>query len=215
MIDENKYLQIVSETKANIIPFFDLAISQENFRDILVKHLIDNDSINIYYHSYLILNEATKSKPSLFYYYWDKFSLLLQYDNSYHRNYGMDLIANLISVDKDNNFDLIIDDYYKQLYDEKVSTIKYCISNSATIIKYKPQLTTIIISKIIDSLRFNDTSDRHQNFLISEFLKLLTLIDNKMLDMTAVNGFLRDVLTNTKSEKIKREIKKHGTQHAI
>lgn len=213
MIDENKYLKIVSETKADIIPFFDLAISQENFRDILVKHLIENDSINIYYHSYLILNEATKSKPSLFYYYWDKFSLLLQHDNSYHRNYGMDLIANLISVDKDNNFDRIIDDYYKQLYDEKVSTIKYCISNSATIIKYKPQLTTIIISKIIDSLRINDNSDRHQNFLISEFMKLLTSIDNKMLDMAAVNGFLRDVLTNTKSEKIKREIKKYGTQY--
>jgi hypothetical protein len=215
MIDEYKYLQIVSETKADISPFFDLAISQKNFRDILVKHLIDNNSINIYYHSYLILNEATKSEPSLFYCYWDKFSLLLQYDNSYHRNYGMDLIANLIAVDKDNNFDLIINDYYKQLYDEKVSTIKYCISNSATIIKYKPQLTTIIFSKIIDSLRISDNSDRHQNFLISEFLQLLTSIDNKTLDMTAVNRFLKDVLTNTKSEKIKREIYKYGTQHTI
>lgn len=215
MIDEKRYLQIVSETKADITPFFDLAISQKDFRDILVKHLLDNESINVYYHSYLILNETTKSMPSLFYYYWDKFSLLLQYDNSYHRNYGMDLIANLISVDKDNNFDLIIDDYYKQLYDDKVSTIKYCIRNTATIIKYKPQLTTIIISKIIDSLRINDNSDRHQNFLISEFLKLLISIDNKMLDMTAVNGFLSDVLSNTKSEKIKREIKKYGTQHAI
>jgi len=215
MIDEYKYLQIVSETKADISPFFDLAISQVDFREILVKHLINNESINIYYHSYLILNEATKLFPSLFYCYWNKFSLLLQYDNSYHRNYGMNLIANLIAVDEDNNFDLIINDYYKQLYDEKVSTIKYCISNSATIIKYKPKLTTIILSMIIDSLRINDNSDRHQNFLISEFIKMVTSIDNKTIDMTAVNSFFKDVLTNTKSDKNKREIKRYNTQHTL
>lgn len=204
MFDENKYLQIVSKTKADITPFFDLAVCQEDFRDVLVKHLMDNDSINIYYHSYLILNKATKSEPSLFYCYWDKFSLLLQYDNSYHRNYGMDLIANLIAVDKDNNFDLIIDDYYKQLYDEKVSTKKYCIGNSERIIKYKPHQAKIIIAKIIDSLRLNDNSDRHQNFLISEFLKLLTSIDNKLLDLIAVNEFLKDVLHYIKSYKVRK-----------
>ncbi|HEY4786614.1 MAG TPA: hypothetical protein VIH57_11220, partial [Bacteroidales bacterium] len=163
MIDEKKYLDIVSETKADITPFIDLAINQVNFRDILVKHLLHNDSINIYYHSYLILYQATKIIPSSFYCYWDKFSSLLNYDNSYHRNYGMDLIANLVVVDKDNLFESILADYYKQLNDEKVATIKHCITNSATIIKSKPQLTTIIIARIIDSLRVNDNSDRHQN----------------------------------------------------
>lgn len=215
MIDEQKYLQIVSETKADITQFVDLAINQDYFRDILVKHLLDNDSINIYYHSYLILNEATKIKPSLFYGYWDKFTSLLKYDNSYHRNYGMDLIANLVTIDKDNLFELIIDDYYKQLHDEKISTIKYCISNSSKIIQEKPQLTTRIIQKIIDSLKVNDHSEKHQNFLVSEFLKLLTSIDNDILDMIAVNDFLKDVVNNTKSDKIKKEIKKYSTQHAI
>jgi hypothetical protein len=214
MIDEKDYLQIVSEIKADITPFFDLAISQDNFRDILVKHLLENDSINIYYHSYLILHKTTKINPSIFYCYWDKFSLLLKYDNSYHRNYGMDLIANLITVDKDDNFELIIDDYYKQLNDEKVSTIKYCINNSAAIIKEKPQLAKRIISKIIDSLRVNDNSERHQNFLILKFLKLLTLIDINLFDLKIVNDFLKDVLNITKSDKIKREIKKYVTQHA-
>ncbi len=215
MIDENKYLKIVSKTKADITPFFDLAIYHEDFRDILVKHLMGNESINIYYHSYLILNDTTKSEPSLFYCYWEKFALLLKHENSYHRNYGMDLIANLISVDTDNNFDLIINDYYEQLYDEKVSTKKYCICNSERIIKYKPQLAAIVITKIIDSLRINDNSDRHQNFLISEFLKLLFSIDNKLIDLIAVNEFLNDVLHNTKSIKIRREIKKYGTQQIV
>ena len=48
MIDENKYLQVVSETNADITPYFDIAISQEDFRDILVKYLLETDSINVY-----------------------------------------------------------------------------------------------------------------------------------------------------------------------
>lgn len=215
MIDENKYLKDVSKTNPDISPYFDLAINQGDLRDILVNHLLTNDSINVYYHSYLILKEATKREPLLFYNYWDKFTLLLRYDNSYHRNYGMDLIANLIAVDTKNFFDLIIDDYYKQLHDEKVSTIKYCISNSVTIIKYKPQFTKIIITKIIDSLRFNNNSDRYQNFLTSEFIKLLSSIDSSKFDKKAVSEFLVDVLKNTNSNKIKREIKKYSTQHMV
>ncbi len=213
MIDENKYLQIVSDTKADITPYFDLAKSQKDFRDILVKHLLDTDSINVYYHSYMILDEATKVEPSLFYCYWAKFSSLLHYKNSYHRNYGMHLIANLMVVDKDNLFEHIIDDYYKQLNDEKISTIKYCISNSGKIIKEKPELTTGIISKIIKSLRINDKSEKHQNFLISEFLKLLNTTDTDLLDLIEVKDFLKDVLSTTKSEKLKREINKYTKQH--
>lgn len=213
MIDENKYLQVVSETNADITPYFDIAISQEDFRDILVKHLLEIDSINVYYHSYLILNEVTKAEPSLFYHYWDQFSSLLSYDNSYHRNYGMELIANLVVVDKENRFELIVDDYYKQLNDEKISTKKYCISHSAKIINEKPKLANRIISKIIESLRVNDNTEKHQNFLISELIKLLSSVDYDLLDKIAVNDFLKDVLNTTKSDKVKREIKKYSAQY--
>jgi hypothetical protein len=215
LIDEKKYLAIVSETKADIADFISPAISEDNFKDILVKHLLTTDSINIYYHSYLILKKATKTDPSLFYCYWDKFVSLLKYDNSYHRNYGMDLIANLVAVDKDNLFDSIITDYYKQLNDEKISTIKHCIINSVTIIRFKPQFTSVIITKIIESLKVNDNSERYQNFLVSEFLKLLTTINNDLLDMNVVNDFLKDALSNAKSEKIKREIRKFSIQQRV
>ncbi len=215
MIDENKYLQIVSKTQADVTSFFELAISHKDFREILVRHLVCNDSINIYYHSYLILNETTKSEPSLFYCYWDQFALLLKHENSYHRNYGMDLIANLIAVDTDNNFNMIINDYYKQLYDQKISTKKYCICNSERIIKYKPQIAPIVIAKIIDSLRINDNSDRHQNFLISEFLKLLSSIDSIIIDLIDVNELLEDVLQYTKSDKVRREINNYRLRYIV
>jgi hypothetical protein len=207
MITEKEYLQAVSETNSDFTPFIDIAINERAFRDILIKHLIKNEAINIYYHSYMILNEVTKIVPSLFYCYWDKFVWLLKHENSYHRNYGMDLIANIIPVDKDNLFEPILDDYYKQLNDEKLVTIKHCIENSIAIIKAKPKLTTIIISKIIDSLRVNTNSEKHQNFLILKFLKLLSSIDNNFVDMKTVGEFLLIVLNDTKSDKIRKEIR--------
>lgn len=206
MIDEAKFLEIVSETNADIGALIDLTKDREDLRDLLVKHLLETDSINVYYHSYLILNEASKVDPSIFYCYWDKFVSLLEKSNSYHRNYGMDLLANLAIVDKYNKFELIIDLYYRQLYDKKITTKKKCIGNSYKIIKYKPNLTTTIITKIINSLIINDNSERHQNYLISEFLKLLALSDNDLLDITIVNRFLKDVLADTTSRKIKKEI---------
>ncbi len=212
MMDEKNYLLTVSETKVDITPFFDIAINDGSFRDILVKNLLENDSINIYYHSYLILEKATKNDPSLFYRYWENFASLLKHQNSYHRNYGMGLIANLISEDKNNHFDLIVENYYKQLHDEKISTIKCCINNSAIIIKEKSHLASMIISKIIDSLRINTNSEKHQNFLLSEFIKLLSSIDHNLPDKKHIGDFLTSVSNETKSDKIKREIKKYELQ---
>jgi hypothetical protein len=213
MFEEKKYLDIVSETKADITPFIDLAISENQFRDVLTKHLLHNNAINIYYHSYMIIHKAIRINPSLFFCYWNEFSSLLKYDNSYHRNYGMDLIANLAALDKNDQFKLIIEDFYKQLYDKKISTIKYCISYSEIIVKSKPQLASTIIRKIIGSLRVNDNSDRYQNFLINGFLKFLTSIDKELPDKTEVKSFLKDVLISTKSVKIKKEINKYFIQN--
>jgi hypothetical protein len=127
----------------------------------------------------------------------------------------MDLIANIVAVDSEDLFELIFDDYYKQLNDEKISTIKYCISNSAKIINEKPKLGNKIISEIIDSLRVNDNSEKHQNFLVSELLKLWSSIDNDLLDKSVVIDFFNDVLNSTKSDKLRKEIKNFSKQRAL
>ncbi len=212
MITEKEYLQKVSVTNADLTPFSEITLNDSGFRNILIKHLTENEAINIYYHSYLILNKATITAPSLFYPYWGNFASLLKHENSYHRNYGMDLIANIISADEDNLFEPAVEDYYKQLYDERLVTIKHCIENTAKIIREKPQLTITIISKIIDSLKVNTNSEKHQNFLILKFLKLLSVVDTNLLDMNAVGEFLITVLNDTKSDRIKKEIKKFSTK---
>lgn len=70
----------------------------------------------------------------------------------------------------------------------------------------------MIISKIIDSLRINTNSEKHQNFLLSEFIKLLSSIDHNLPDKKHIGDFLTSVSNETKSDKIKREIKKYELQ---
>ncbi len=209
MINETTYLQVVGETKADITEFIDLALTSEEFREMVVKHLINNEAINVYYHSYQILSKATQTEPALFYPYWEAFSSLLLHGNSYHRNYGMELIANLMVVDTEKHFDLHIEDYYKQLCDEKISTIKHCISYSSKILIARPDLTPGILQKIIEALRVNDHSERHQNFLLSSFVTLLNQVDNTSYDSTIPQSFLKEVLNTTKSKKLIKEVKKY------
>ncbi len=71
------------------------------------------------------------------------------------------------------------------------------------------------IEKVIDSLRINDNSDRHQNFLISEFLKLLSSIDSIIIDLIDVNELLEDVLQYTKSDKVRREINYYRLRYIV
>jgi len=58
----------------------------------------------VYYHSYYIIARASEISPELFYEYWDDFATLLNHENSYHRDFGLSLIANLTKIDKINKF---------------------------------------------------------------------------------------------------------------
>lgn len=203
---ENDFLQIVSQTKADIKPFIHFAIKDSSFRESLVGHLLANPAINIYYHSFCILNEATKLDPASFYNNWVQFASLLQHPNSYHRNYGMELIANLSPVDCEDRFNAILADFYQQLQHEKVSTAKYCISQSAPILKAKPKLINQVTENIIQALRFSSRPEKHQNFLLSAFIELISESINENWDKTLTVEFLMAVRDKTTSSKIKKEI---------
>ena len=90
MTEEN-YLNIVSQTNATIDNLWAETIENDEFRELVVKHLTTNDKINVYYHSYLIVLHATKEFPKIFYQYWSKIEKLLFHENSYHRKFRQQL----------------------------------------------------------------------------------------------------------------------------
>ncbi|MEQ8176624.1 MAG: hypothetical protein ABRQ26_16345 [Syntrophomonadaceae bacterium] len=123
-------------------------------RDVLVEQLLTNPDIMVYYHCYEILDRATSSNPELFYSYWDNMRGLLRHKNSYHRNAGLAILANLSRVDDEGRTEGIIDEYMGLLTDDKLLTACYCVENCAKIIISKPELE----AKITDCLlNFEET----------------------------------------------------------
>lgn len=193
-------------------PFLDDLVSkvlaEQKFREMVNHLLLSSNDIMVYYHSYIILQRAAVLTPETFYPYWDQYSSLLKRENSYFRNYGMDLISTLISADVEERFKSITDDFYKQLDDEKISTRKYCILWTERIIDAKPELAEFVISKIIHSLRVNSNTEKHQNFLLSTFFDVISELVDKIKINSELRDFLNSVNENSPNKKIKKGINK-------
>jgi hypothetical protein len=206
---EEKFLNIVSQSNANIDNLWTETIENEWFRELVIKHLTTNDKIDVYYHSYLIILYATKEFPIIFYPYWNEIAQLLFHENSYHRKYASDIIANLICIDTEERFPSIFDIYYRQLDDQKISNKSNCILNSIKIVKHSPKLSEEVIQKIINSLQFNENTEKQQNYLLSIFNQFLNEVQiDKIETIGLVLNFLNLVNQHTQSEKVKKEIAK-------
>lgn len=118
----NDLISKIADKDVNINEFAKLIINDTQKRDEIVYLMLNSDKIMVYYHSYYILSKASEIRPDLFYRYWDDFISLLHHENSYHRNFGLSLIANLIEIDEENRFFKIFDDYFKHLNDVKFMT---------------------------------------------------------------------------------------------
>jgi len=206
---EESYLNVVSQTNANIDNLWTETIENEWFRKLVITHLTTNDKINVYYHSYLILLSATKEFPIVFYPYWSEIEQLLFHENSYHRKYASDIIANLICVDTEDRFLSIFDAYYQQLDDEKISNKSNCIVNSIKIVKHKPKVSKKVILKIIYSLQFSENTEKQQTYLLSIYIKFLNEVQiDEIETIETVVNFLNLVNQHTQSEKLKKEMAK-------
>jgi hypothetical protein len=211
-MDEKEYIELVSrqiqkpEIGLFIEPLIQKVIDDESFRQLVIGQLISNDGILVYYHSFLIIDGASKREPSLFYGSWDKIVSLMDYENSYHRNYAMQIIANLTKVDNQNRFEQIIDKYYRQLNDEKFLTRRYCLLNSREIIINKPLLCDPIIDRIILSIRTSENTEKQQNLIISDFISVISDIDFLVKEKKVITEFLSMIKENIKSHKVQRQI---------
>jgi hypothetical protein len=122
------------------------------------KLIINPDLINKYldgllsknetyrYNCFKILNIVSKKNPIILYPYWDFFINHLRSNNDYHKMSAVLIIANLTSVDKDNKFEDIFNEFYENLKSKKTILPIYIVNSSGEIINYKPQLGKRITS---------------------------------------------------------------------
>jgi hypothetical protein len=211
-LNRNEFIELVFKPGADIEllieSFTEKVINDEQFRQLVIDLLLEHDHIMVYYHSYLIIDAASKREPILFYSLWDRFVLLLNHKNSYHRNYGMQLLANLTKVDIQNKLELIIDIYYKQLDDQKFLTRRYCVLNSREIIKNKPYLSDLIIYRLMNFIRTTDNSEKQQNLIISDFINVVSEIVQLIKNKNDLLDFFLMIENQVRSNKVKKQILK-------
>lgn len=214
MVSINNLISEISDKNVNIDKFAQNIIEDSKLRDEIVNLMLINPKIMIYYHSYYIIAKASEIRPELFYNYWDDFASLLNHKNSYHRDFGLTLIANLTAVDTENKFKVIFDDYLKHINDEKFMTAEHCIKNTAKIMANKEEYKEDIINILLDIDNKCDFPPKQNALMKSGIIEIFDLFYGEITPKDNINEFIKGQL-NSISPKTKKTAKKFVLKYDI
>lgn len=142
--------------------------------------------------SFKTLQIIAENEPEFLYSEWDYFQEMLHSSNNYQKFIAIYILASLTSVDKDNKFDDIFDDYYGILAGDKSMTASHVALNSSTIVRNKPELK----SRIVDILMgIDDIHQGKQKELIKAYaIEALMKIHPEAEDEEKIEEFVRTQL---------------------
>jgi hypothetical protein len=156
------------------LPFFvEKVLCDKVARDEVVKQMVNNPDIMVYYHCFYILEAASLKQPSLFYPYWPEFGALLNHSNSYHRDFALILIATLAAVDAENHFMEIEKMYLSLISDKKFMTALCCLRNLARIVMVKRELLPRVVGILIRHDKNTPFTKKQEALFNADLLLLL------------------------------------------
>jgi hypothetical protein len=120
--------------------------NDEVLSELLEGILSKKDEIR--FNSYQVLLHLSESNPEILYPKWDYLSALLTSDNHFHRYIAINLIANLVKIDKENKFEADFDKYFDNIAGERTMVAGQAAMDAGKIAKAKPNLQ----AKITDIL---------------------------------------------------------------
>lgn len=212
-MDVDQLIKDISAADVDVKKFTSLVIENATTREDVVRLVLTDPHIMVYYHCYYILDQATLDRPDHFYHHWDDFTQLLDHKNSYHRDIGMTLLANLTQVDSQSRFELIFDLFFSHLHDAKFLTAVNCVQNSQKIIRYKPNLIVGILPLLLNTDNLTDYPPKQKELLKSFILPIIDENFDNLLNNEAVLEFISSCTRSTspKTKNIARNLlKKHG-----
>lgn len=186
----------IADKNVNVDKFAQMIIDNTELRDGIVNLMLDNPKIMVYYHSYYITGKASEIRPELFYNYWDDFASLLNHGNSYHRDFGLTLIANLTEVDKKDKFASIFEDYFKCIDDPKFMTSRHCIQNTVKIMANKEEFKEDIINVLLNIDNLCNYTPKQKALLKSDIINVLDQFYIETEDKNKINKFVKDQLAS-------------------
>jgi len=139
--------------------------------------------------SFKAMQFIAQENPESLYGEWDYFQEMLKSPNSYHKYIAIYILASLTSVDTDNKFEKIFDEYYGVLAGDKAMTASHVTLNSSIIAHNKPNLR----SKIVDILmNIDDIHHGKQKELIKAYaIEALGKIYPEAEDQQIIENFVK------------------------
>ena len=101
--------------------------------------------------SFNTLMIISENNAEILYLNWDYLHAMLLSNNTNEQYIATYLLANLTSVDSQNKFETIFDEYFRILGGEKTMPASHVILNSGKIAENKPGLRSEIINKLLST----------------------------------------------------------------
>lgn len=203
---DKKLLEEIKDKNIDVEYFSNKVINDSRFREDIISELLTNKDIMVYYHCYYIVSKASEIKPELFYDYWDEFVELINHKNSYHRDIGLTIIANLVTVDEKHYFDNILKDYLNHMNDEKFMTAQCCVKNLTKIVKSREDSRGKIIETLLAVDKKTPYSKKQKELLKCDILEVFDEVYEESEYKQSIAPFIKDC-SNSISPKTKRKAK--------
>ncbi len=206
-------IEKIAEKDFNIDEFVQLAINDENARNEIVNQMLTNTAIMVYYHCYYVVEKASQKQPAMFYPYWDEITPLLDHENSYHRDFAVEIIGNLTKVDQENRFAQIEEDYFSIVNDEKFMTGHCCVKNLLKIYRHKPAQRKRILETLLDIDNRCDYTEKQKAVLKADVLAIFDTVYDEVHEPEEINTFIRGEVNSISPKtrmKAKELVKKYS-----
>jgi hypothetical protein len=194
--------------------FVEFAINDECARNAIVHHMVTNAAIMTYYHCYYVVEKASQTHPELFYPYWDDIAALLHHENSYYRDFAVEIIGNLTKVDHKNRFADIADEYFGVVNDEKFMTGHCCVKNLLKIYRYRPEYRERIIETLLDIDNRCDYTEKQKGVLKADVLAIFDAVYDDAIAKGEIIEFIRAAVDSI-SPKTRKKAKELITKYRL
>jgi len=212
MIVDNNLIERIADKNVNIDEFVEAVLGDGNIREEIIKQLLTNNNIMVYYHCYYIISKASEQKPKLFYEHWNDFASLLSHKNSYHRDIGLTIIANLTKVDEKNLFSIEYNKYIERFNDDKFMTAQCFVQNLKKIVKHKNEYVEKVVILLLDVDNKCNYPEKQKELIKSDIIEVLDEAYEKTMDKSKIIEFISSqsgsVSPKTR-KKAKEFLKKH------
>ena len=209
-MDNNELAAKIAVKDFDLDAFVQLAIEDEGVRGELVRQMIANADIMVYYHCYEVLSKASQAEPQLFYPYWPDIAPLLDHPNSYHRDFALTILANLTKVDQQDLFASLADQYVVHINDAKFCTAQYCVRNCQKIITHNPERLDFFLDRLLELDTYCDYPAKQKDLLKYDVLVILEQVYDQSSRKAQLNAFIRDasMAVSPKARKKAKELLK-------